>query len=171
MSSACRRAAGGVLAAALAAPGAAACDRGTPPPAAAGAYPAVQAAVGPPPGPDPATRVASNPFAGRRAAEVEGRRLFVWYNCAGCHGDHGGGGMGPSLRDPVWIYGSAEAQIFSSIAEGRAHGMPSWGTKLPSEQIWKLVTYIKTLRTPAEPDPPPENLSWPTPRPEASRGS
>jgi cytochrome c oxidase cbb3-type subunit 3 len=62
--------------------------------------------------------------------------------------------MGPSLRDPVWIYGASDAHVFSSIAEGRARGMPAWGTKLPEEQIWKLVAYVKSLRTPLEPDPP-----------------
>jgi cytochrome c oxidase cbb3-type subunit 3 len=87
-------------------------------------------------------------------AIAEGRKLFLWYNCAGCHGGHAGGGMGPSLRDPVWLYGSSDAQIFDSIAQGRAHGMPAWGTKVPEQQIWKLVVYIKSLRTPQEPDPP-----------------
>ncbi len=53
--------------------------------------------------------------------------------------------MGPSLRDPDWMYGSSECHVFSSIAEGRAHGMPAWGTKLPQDQIWKLVAYIVFL--------------------------
>ena len=61
--------------------------------------------------------------------------------------------MGPSLRDEDWIYGSTDAQVFNSVAEGRAHGMPAWG-KLPEAQIWKLVAYIKSLRTPKEPEPP-----------------
>jgi cytochrome c oxidase cbb3-type subunit 3 len=95
-----------------------------------------------------------NPYAQNQVALQEGRRLFVWYNCAGCHGGHAGGGMGPSLRDQVWIYGDSDAHVFSSIAQGRAHGMPAWGTKLPEEQIWKLVAYVKSLRTPLEPDPP-----------------
>ena len=55
--------------------------------------------------------------------------------------------MGPSLRDVDWIYGNDDAQLFSTIAEGRAHGMPSWQTRLTADQIWKLVTYIKSLRT------------------------
>jgi cytochrome c oxidase cbb3-type subunit 3 len=59
--------------------------------------------------------------------------------------------MGPSLRDQDWIYGSRDAQIFSSIAEGRAHGMPSWQSQLTADQVWKLVTYIKSLRTRNEP--------------------
>ena len=120
---------------------------GTPPP--------VRVPIGPIPGPgNQSAYIPANPYAGDQVAMVEGRRLFIWYNCYGCHGGHGGGGMGPSLRDPVWIYGSAPAQIFSSIAEGRGKGMPAWGTKIPQDQIWKLVTYIKTLNTPQEVDPP-----------------
>jgi cytochrome c oxidase cbb3-type subunit 3 len=62
--------------------------------------------------------------------------------------------MGPSLRDEQWIYGNSDAHVFSSISEGRAHGMPAWGTRVNQDQIWKLVTYVKTLRTPLEGDPP-----------------
>ena len=61
-------------------------------------------------------------------------------NCAGCHGDHGGGGTGLRLRDVDWIYGVTDVQVFSSIAEGRAHAMPSRGVKLNNDDIWKLVT-------------------------------
>jgi cytochrome c oxidase cbb3-type subunit 3 len=115
----------------------------------------VQQQMGPLPGPGPDTlNEATNPYAADAAAIREGRRLFGWYNCAGCHGDHGGGGMGPSLRDSTWIYGGTDMRIFSSIAAGRTKGMPSWGPKLPPEQIWKLVAYIRTLGTSKEPDKP-----------------
>ena len=133
--------------------------------AASGARPAIDYPIGPPPGPDPDFRIVSSPFADSRVAMVEGRKLFVWFNCAGCHGGHGGGGMGPSLRDASWLYGSSDAAIFSSISQGRAHGMPSWGTKLNEEQIWKLVTYIDVMGTDQEPTPPPANPSWPEPMP------
>jgi cytochrome c oxidase cbb3-type subunit 3 len=86
---------------------------------------------------------------------TEGRQLFVRFNCSGCHGGRGGGGMAPSLRDVDWIYGDRDAQMYSSIAEGRAHGMPSWQPRLTPDQIWKLVTYIKALRTRNEPQAPP----------------
>lgn len=66
--------------------------------------------------------------------------------------------MGPSLRDEVWIYGSTDAAIFGSITEGRAHGMPAWGTKIPSDQAWKLVSYIKSMRSSMEPSPPDQTL-------------
>jgi len=62
--------------------------------------------------------------------------------------------MGPSLRDEDWLYGNTDQQIFSTILEGRAHGMPSWGKKLTNDQVWKLVAYVKSLRTPNEPHPP-----------------
>jgi cytochrome c oxidase cbb3-type subunit 3 len=111
-------------------------------------------AVGPVPGPHDSSSPPANPFAEDRAAAGQGRRLFNRFNCSGCHGDHGGGGMGPSLRDVDWLYGNGDAQIFSSITEGRAHGMPTWGPKLSPDQTWQLVTYLKSLRTPLEPQPP-----------------
>jgi cytochrome c oxidase cbb3-type subunit 3 len=130
-----------------------ACSKDRPAPPGLGGRPAVIRPVGPVPG-APESPPPPNPFADDRAALVEGRRLFVAYNCAGCHGDHGGGGMGPSLRDPDWIYGGHGADIFDSITEGRAHGMPAWGVRLPEQQIWKLAAYVQSLRTPAEPEPP-----------------
>jgi mono/diheme cytochrome c family protein len=33
--------------------------------------------------------------------------------------------------------------------------MPSWQPRLTADQIWKLVTYIHSLRTRNEPNPPP----------------
>jgi cytochrome c oxidase cbb3-type subunit 3 len=122
--------------------------------AASGAPPAIGIPVGPVPGPKLALNLPTNPYVNDQVAITEGRRLFLWYNCAGCHGGHGGGGMAPSLRNPVWKYGSSDAHIFASIAEGRGEGMPAWGTKVPEDQIWKLVAYIKSMRTPQEPDPP-----------------
>ena len=119
-------------------------------------------AVGPVPGPRGEAggtasqpQDAANPYTQNRTAMVEGRQLFVRFNCSGCHGGRAGGGMGPSLRDVDWLYGQNDAQLYSSIAEGRAHGMPSWQPRLTPDQIWKLVTYIKSLRTRNEPNAPP----------------
>jgi cytochrome c oxidase cbb3-type subunit 3 len=122
--------------------------------AAAGSLPPNAYFIGPQPGPDRTMAVPVNPYANDESILGQGRQLFFQYNCAGCHGGHGGGGMAPSLRDTAWLYGSSDQAIFASIAEGRQHGMPSWGSKLPREQIWMLVNYIKSLRTPNEPDPP-----------------
>lgn len=124
-------------------------------PAAAESGPArVLTAVGPIPGAGSNVKFRTNPFANDPVALQEGRKLFNWYNCSGCHGGHAGGGMGPSLRDQVWLFGDRDDQVFDSIASGRGHGMPSWGSKIPEDQIWKLVTYIKSMRTAKEPEPP-----------------
>jgi cytochrome c oxidase cbb3-type subunit 3 len=108
------------------------------------------------PGPktDESRTAPQNPLEGNPDARQQGRRMFVGFNCAGCHGDHAGGGMGPSLRDEDWIYGGAPTQIYNSISDGRAHGMPAWGARLPPEVIWRLVSYIDSLRTADEPEPP-----------------
>jgi cytochrome c oxidase cbb3-type subunit 3 len=147
--------------AAMALAGATACGRTPPSGETTTGVPATTTAVGPIPGPlgDSAGTAnephgSGNPFAQDRTAMAEGRKLFIRFNCSGCHGGRAGGGMGPSLRDVDWLYGNREAQVYSSIAEGRAHGMPSWQPRLTPDQIWKLVTYIHSLRTASEPNPP-----------------
>jgi len=72
----------------------------------------------------------------------EGKRLFGWYNCNGCHAN-GGGDKGPALMDNVWTYGSEPAQIYSTIVEGRPNGMPSFGGHIPENEVWELVAYVR----------------------------
>lgn len=86
-----------------------------------------------------------NPYAGDKNAWMEGQKLFKSLNCAGCHAPGGGGGMGPPLSDKVWIYGSDPGQIYLTIEHGRPNGMPQWGTTLPPQAIWALVTYVQSL--------------------------
>jgi cytochrome c oxidase cbb3-type subunit III len=74
----------------------------------------------------------------------EGKRLFSWFNCTGCHA-HGGGGMGPALMDDRWIYGSEIDQIYLTIVQGRPNGMPAYGGKVPSQQVWQLAAYVRSL--------------------------
>ena len=96
----------------------------------------------------------ANPLGTDRTVLEEGRKLFVQFNCSGCHGGRAGGGMGPSLRDAIWRYGSTPDRIFNSIAQGRGQGMPAWGARLPEQQVWLLTAYVSSLRTPAEPEAP-----------------
>jgi len=91
-----------------------------------------------------ATTALNNPYEGNAYAISQGQQLFDKYNCSGCH-FHGGGGIGPALMDEEWIYGSSPAQIYTSIAEGRPNGMPSWGGHIPEYQIWQLVTYVRSV--------------------------
>jgi cytochrome c oxidase cbb3-type subunit 3 len=74
----------------------------------------------------------------------QGQQLFSAFNCVGCH-SHGGGGMGPPLIDDSWIYGSQPQNIFATIIEGRPNGMPSFRGKIPEQQVWELVAYVRAL--------------------------
>jgi cytochrome c oxidase cbb3-type subunit III len=74
----------------------------------------------------------------------EGKRLFGWFNCAGCHAN-GGGGMGPPLMDEKWIYGSSTAAIHATIRDGRPNGMPAFRDHIPDDQIWEIAAYVRAL--------------------------
>jgi cytochrome c oxidase cbb3-type subunit 3 len=74
----------------------------------------------------------------------EGKRLYRWYNCSGCHAG-GGGGMGPALMDDRWFYGHEPAQIFASVMEGRPNGMPSFRGRIPEDQAWQIVAYVRSM--------------------------
>lgn len=93
--------------------------------------------------PQDTTHIA-NPYENNAYAISEGQRLFGWYNCSGCH-SNGGGGIGPPLMDEKWIYGSAPENIYATIVQGRPNGMPSFAGRIPSSQVWQLVTYVRTL--------------------------
>lgn len=74
----------------------------------------------------------------------QGKRLYTWFNCEGCHAD-GGGAFGPALMDGWWRYGPDPVSIFVSIREGRPRGMPAFANRLTTEQIWQLTGYIQSL--------------------------
>jgi cytochrome c oxidase cbb3-type subunit III len=74
----------------------------------------------------------------------QGKKLYTWFNCVGCHA-HGGGGMGPPLMDDKWIYGRSTESIHASIRDGRPNGMPSFRDRVPDDQIWELAGYVRSL--------------------------
>lgn len=103
-----------------------------------------------------------NPFSGDAAAAEEGHKLYMSAGCNGCHGGTGGGGMGPPLTNPVWIYGDDDETLFRLIALGtddfQAQGYSRTGTEavvgpMPAQKdivksaddMWKIVTWIKSL--------------------------
>jgi cytochrome c oxidase cbb3-type subunit 3 len=86
----------------------------------------------------------SGPYEYNAYAISQGKRLFDWYNCSGCHG-HGGGDSGPALMDDHWIYGSAPGNLFATVVEGRPNGMPAFRDRLTDVQIWQLVAYVESL--------------------------
>jgi cytochrome c oxidase cbb3-type subunit 3 len=115
------------------------------------AMPQVSYVLRNPEGPAAGYRVAQvqsqlrNPYGVQTGAIEEGRFLYIRMNCAYCHGFDGTGGMGPDLTDNQWRYGSSDVDVFQTIYRGRAQGMPAWGNVLTEDQIWKLVSYVRSL--------------------------
>jgi cytochrome c oxidase cbb3-type subunit 3 len=86
-----------------------------------------------------------NPLANDPDAVQRGMKDFDAFNCSGCHAPNGGGGMGPSLSNDIWIYRSSPANIYLSIAQGRSAGMPAFAAMLPDRTLWELVAYIQSI--------------------------
>jgi len=86
-----------------------------------------------------------NPFAGQAAARAAGRKLYEQH-CAQCHGaDARGLDHAADLHSPA-VQGAPPGVLFWALRNGRIRkGMPSW-SRLPDEQLWQLVTYLKTLK-------------------------
>jgi cytochrome c oxidase cbb3-type subunit III len=78
-------------------------------------------------------------------AVSQGKRLYRWFNCNGCHSTGGGGGMGPALMDAEWRYGHEPEAVFITIVKGRPNGMPAFEGKIPEEQVWQLVAYVRSM--------------------------
>ena len=81
-----------------------------------------------------------NPIAGNPAAIAAGERIFQ-QTCVTCHGDPA---RAPSLANGTFAHGSQDADIFRTIRSGVS------GTQMPpfaglsAEQLWQLVSYIRT---------------------------
>jgi len=86
-----------------------------------------------------------NPVEKSPEAAARGMRYFVSFNCVGCHAPNGGGGMGPSLSNNTFTYGSDPANVYLTIYQGRPNGMPAWGGVLPDNILWDLVAYIGSI--------------------------
>ena len=69
-------------------------------------------------------------------------------NCAACHGDDAKGSRdlgAPSLADPIWLYGSSEADIAAQIRAPRHGVMPAWQGRLGETTVKELAVYIHSL--------------------------
>jgi len=100
-----------------------------------------------------------NPFAGAPQAIAKGREIFM-DRCAMCHGDDAKGDIGPSLVDDVFLYVKGDVadddyfEIINNgttpgmVEEGRTAkgGMPPFGDSLTRDEIWYVVSYIRSLK-------------------------
>jgi alcohol dehydrogenase (cytochrome c) len=86
----------------------------------------------------------TNPMAGNPDAVAAGRRLYD-ETCQACHGGEGRGDRGPALTTGTFPHGSEDGDVFRNIRNGIAgSGMPAFSI-LPADQIWQLVSYIRSL--------------------------
>ncbi len=96
-------------------------------------------------GPSTSARHVVNPYEDVVEEIAEGRRLYNWMNCAGCHGPEGGGGIGPPLADTDWIYGGESVHIYQAIMQGRPNGMPSFHGKVTEASAWRIAAFVRSL--------------------------
>lgn len=105
-----------------------------------------------------AVRQEPNPFAGDAAAAARGKASYDAM-CGACHGAEGKGGIGPSLVDTVWLGTDGDVSdgtIYTIISDGThgglkiagreaSGGMPPFGGMLQTDDVWALVTFVRSL--------------------------
>lgn len=80
-------------------------------------------------------------YQGNFGQVAQGGRYFLYYGCAGCHGDGAPGAR--DLTDGRWKRGGGFAAVFTSIAHG--HGDRAYATRIPVEPLWQLTAYVRDL--------------------------
>jgi cytochrome c oxidase cbb3-type subunit III len=100
-----------------------------------------------------------NPLAGDAKAAKAGEYEFR-INCALCHGlGARGGGRGPDLTRAVKKHTHSDADMFQVISNGipgtamPANGTNGQGVGMTDEEIWQIITYIRSqeVKAPAHP--------------------
>ena len=98
----------------------------------------------------------NNPYAGDQAAALEGEILYQ-ANCSSCHGFSGEGdgtasaGLEPKPQNLAERQSElSDAYLFWRISDGGLMEpfnslMPAWRGLLAEEQIWQVITYLRTF--------------------------
>ncbi len=87
----------------------------------------------------------ASPYRDQPDAIAAGRRIFV-DRCSHCHGENAEGTKKrPPLRSERVQEQATEGDLHWLLVNGNMRkGMPSWA-KLPDQQIWQVITYVKSL--------------------------
>jgi mono/diheme cytochrome c family protein len=93
-----------------------------------------------------------NPVAPTPEGLAASKKMFG-YDCAMCHGatGDGKGEMVESMkltmhdwREPATLSGMSDAQIYELIVKGKGQ-MTGEGDRLPPNEVWKMVNYVRAL--------------------------
>jgi mono/diheme cytochrome c family protein len=86
-----------------------------------------------------------NPYRDQADAIAAGRRIFV-DRCSHCHGENAEGTRKrPPLKSERVQQQATEGDLHWLLVNGNmGKGMPSWA-KLPDQQLWQVITYVKSL--------------------------
>jgi mono/diheme cytochrome c family protein len=108
------------------------------------------------PGGSPEGQKLKNPVDSSAASITAGEKTFQKM-CAFCHGKDAAGngplapkGTSPSnLIDATWDRGETDGEIFLVLRDGAGpkFEMKGYKGKLPDEQLWHVVNYLKSLRS------------------------
>ena len=108
-------------------------------------------------GGDAAARKLKNPVASSSTSIAAGQALYL-KNCRSCHGREGKGDgamagdqMKPAdLTDAKWVRGASDGEIFAVIRDGAGPDFKMKGYKgrLTDNDMWTMVTYLKSLSKP-----------------------
>ena len=106
------------------------------------------------PGGSPEARKLKNPVASTTASVTAGAAAYKKY-CSFCHGvaAKGDGPLAPKgtmpadLTDAKWDRGATDGEIFTVIMEGAGpdYKMKGLKGKLPDENAWHIVNYVRSL--------------------------
>jgi cytochrome c5 len=78
---------------------------------------------------------------------IELGKVIYKSTCVVCHGESGGGLIGPNLTDDNWLHGSSVFDIAKTIINGVPEkGMMAWRNNYNPEEVGQLVAYITSLK-------------------------
>lgn len=77
------------------------------------------------------------------SAALNAGKVIFESNCAACHANDGGGGVGPNLTDAYWIHGGSVKEVFKIIKYGVvSKGMIPWEDQLSPVEIQQVSSFI-----------------------------
>jgi PQQ-dependent dehydrogenase (methanol/ethanol family) len=93
-----------------------------------------------------------NPLGTNPAAIAAGQQLYN-RTCQACHGPAGVGERGPALNTGAFAHGREDGDLFHVIRDGVTGSQMPPFRELSDEQVWQLVSYVRSLTNPPPTSP------------------